>query len=536
MVEKRLRRFARICRALPLLIVAAAGALGTAAQASQPALAHVIVREAATDPVIGDWYEATGYRPLWTGPDDAARRKAFLHAIERAADHALPVARYDAAGLRAALRDARTWGDLGRVEVAMTRAYLAWAHDLAGGALDPRAIDPTIVREITRPAPRELLHRIATGDPTVVLRDLVPDSAAYVALMKARLDLGQTLRAGGWGAEVASGPLHPGNEGAAVVRLRNRLNAMGYGTNGVTRRLDRRLAGAVRAFQRDHGIAPSGIAGARTLAEIDMPPEERLRALAVAIERERWMRIDRSGRLIWVNLPDMSAAILDDGMTVFRTRSVIGRGDMDRRTPEFSDRMQYAVVNPSWSVPRSIVVKEYLPQLRNNPNAVSHLQVIDRNGRVVPRGMVNFAAYGPRSFPFAMRQPPGAGNALGRVKFMFPNKYNIYLHDTPAKSLFQQQDRARSHGCIRLAEPFDFAHVLFRGDAAFTTDDFDRRLATGHESAIHLDAAVPIHIVYFTAYPGPDGRIDYRPDVYDRDRLLWRALEDVGVALFPQSG
>ena len=189
------------------------------------------------------------------------------------------------------------------------------------------------------------------------------------------------------------------------------------------------------------------------------------------------------------------------------------------------------VINPSWGVPRSIIVKEYLPLLQANPNAVSHLQVIDSRGRVVPRGSVNFAAYSARSFPFSLRQPPSDDNALGLVKFMFPNPHNIYLHDTPSKSLFAKEVRAYSHGCIRVADPFDLAHALLSVQSKAAEAEFDAHLKTGDETTVKLLSPVPVHLVYFTAYPGAKGRIGYRRDIYGRDAALFDALSAAGVEL-----
>jgi murein L,D-transpeptidase YcbB/YkuD len=232
-----------------------------------------------------------------------------------------------------------------------------------------------------------------------------------------------------------------------------------------------------------------------------------------------------------VNLPDFTARIIDHGRPVFETRVVIGKNVPDQRSPEFSDRMEHMVINPSWGVPRSIIVKEYLPLLQANPNAVSHLQVIDGRGRVVPRGAVNFAAYTARNFPFALRQPPSDDNALGLVKFMFPNPYNIYLHDTPSKSLFAKEVRAFSHGCIRVADPFDLAHALLAVQSSDAEAEFDAKLQTGDETTVKLLEPVPVHLVYFTAYPGAKGRIGYRRDIYGRDEALFAALSAAGVEL-----
>jgi murein L,D-transpeptidase YcbB/YkuD len=306
---------------------------------------------------------------------------------------------------------------------------------------------------------------------------------------------------------------------------------MGYLAPTATASYDRAVEAAVRAFQMSHGIPPDGIAGEGTLAEINLGPEDRLKSVLVALERERWLDHDRDAKQVWVNLPDFHAQIVEKGRVLFETRVVIGKNTPDQRSPEFSDQMEHMVINPSWGVPRSIIVREYLPLLQANPYAVGHLQVIDRRGRVVPRGSVDFAAYSARSFPYSLRQPPSDDNALGLVKFMFPNPHNIYLHDTPSKSLFANEVRAYSHGCIRVADPFDLAHELLSWQTDNAEAEFEAALKSGEETTVKLKATLPVHLVYFTAYPDAKGRIGYRRDVYGRDAALWAALSAAGVEL-----
>lgn len=262
-----------------------------------------------------------------------------------------------------------------------------------------------------------------------------------------------------------------------------------------------------------------------------------MESIVVAMERMRWLGDTPLGdRHIWVNLPHFNAQVVDHGKVTFETRAVIGKNIADQQTPEFSDVMEHMVINPSWGVPRSIIVKEYLPLLQANRNAVGHLQVVDNKGRVIPRGSVNFAGYSARTFPFGMRQPPSNDNALGLVKFMFPNQYNIYLHDTPAKNLFSQEVRAYSHGCIRLADPFDFAYALLAAQTDDPQGTFEGFLKTGRESTVKLEQNLPVHLVYFTAFPGAKGQMMYRRDIYGRDAMLFDALTEAGVAISGVSG
>ena len=495
------------------------------------AFMQALVAEAGADVTLAGFYRDRAYQSLWTGVDDAPRRAVLLGAFEAAPDHGLPAPRYNAAVLRQAFQTAQTEGDLGRLEVAMSRALLAYARDLSSGALEPIKIDDGIKREIARPHPA-LILTAAAGDLPGYLATLPPVSPDYARLMAEKFALEALIVNGGYGEPVAAAEVKVGARGSDVVQLRDRLVALGYLDRAFTQSYDTDLQAAVQRFQLNNGITPDGVANKTTVAALNVPAEDRLKSVIVAMERLRWMgNADLGARHIWVNQPDFTAQVVDDGAVTFTTRVVIGKIGQDTQSPEFSDQMEFMVVNPTWSVPRSIVVKEYLPQFQRDPLAQGQLQLLDRSGRVVDRTTVDFAAYTPNNFPFALRQPPEDGNALGKVKFMFPNPYNIYLHDTPTKSLFAKEVRAFSHGCIRVGSPFDFAYFLL----ARQTDDpkglFASYLKGGKEAVLNLGAPVPVHLVYFTAYPDDQGRIGYRRDIYGRDEKLFAALKDAGVAL-----
>ena len=426
----------------------------------------------------------------------------------------------------------RSVRDLGLLEVALTKTFLQYARDSQTGVLVPSEVDSGIVREVPYRDRASYLNRfVHAEDPAQFMDTLKPQTKEYRALLKQKLMLERLIADGGWGPELRASKLEPGDQGPGVVALRNRLIAMGYMPRNVKGIYDADMVQAVQLFQARHGLEPDGVAGKGTLAEINVKPQARLQAILVALERERWMNRDRGTRHILVNLADFHARIIDDGHETFRTRSVIGKNVASQRSPEFSDVMEHMVINPSWFVPRSIATKEYLPQLQQNPNAVGHLVITDVNGRRVDRGAVDFANYSTRNFPFDMRQPPGNSNALGLVKFMFPNKHNIYLHDTPQKHLFAREVRAYSHGCIRLADPFEFAYALL----AVQEDDpkayFHRVLDTQRETKVNLNQPVPVHLIYRTAQTDEKGGIEYRRDVYGRDAKIWQALSDAGVTL-----
>ena len=242
------------------------------------------------------------------------------------------------------------------------------------------------------------------------------------------------------------------------------------------------------------------------------------------------MNYELGTRHIWVNLPDFTAKVIDNDKSTFETRTVIGANVDGQRSPEFSENMRYLSVNPSWNVQKSITIAEYLPQLQKNANAVDFLQLISDDGEVVPRETLDFTLYTPETFPFRLRQLPSDDNALGTVKFMFPNPKNIYLHDTAHKALFAKESRAFSHGCIRLAQPHEMAHVLLERQSGDPVALFDAALANApNEEIINLAQSVPVHLVYFTSFVDEEGHIQYRRDVYSRDKVVFDALIEKGL-------
>jgi murein L,D-transpeptidase YcbB/YkuD len=375
------------------------------------------------------------------------------------------------------------------------------------------------------------LTNFTKSTPRGFFRALAPKSGEYARLMREKTRLERQIDAGGWGPTVSASALKPGESGAAVVALRNRLMVMGYLQRSASGVYDVKMQQAVQAFQDAHGLEPDGTAGAATIAEINTPVEDRLASILVAMERERWLNMPRGQRHILVNLTDFSARIFDDDKLTFETRAVIGKNISSQRSPEFSDEMEYMEINPVWNVPRSITVKEYLPQMQRNRGAAGHLKLYNSRGQEVNRANVNFAAYNARNFPFDLKQPPSTRNALGLVKFMFPNPYNIYLHDTPSKSLFERNSRAFSHGCIRLQQPFDFAYALLAKQEDDPKAFFDARLKSGRQQQVRLEKKVPVHIIYRTAFTQAKGPTQYRADIYGRDALIWQALQRVGVSL-----
>ena len=500
-----------------------------------------LARAVAREPGLADFYGSNGLRPIFLDAEGASRRAALIQAVGQAASHGLPPARYDRTELqriddrmRRAVPSDASDPISARIadELRFGQAFARWTHDVSGGILDPRKVEGGIKRTVNRPQTGAVMRDFAqSGDPGTVLGRLPLADPRYDALRQA-LARSSQLVAPEDVPRVPDGLWRPGVNDAAVATLRVRLASIGFAAapDGSPTTYDPPLAEAVARFQQAADLPADGVAGPRTVARLNRGTGPGTDAILVALERMRWMAgHDLNARHVWVNLPEYNARIIENGREVFETRTVIGKANQEFETPEFSENMQYLVVNPRWNVPRSITIKEYLPRLQANRNAVGHLDVVDSAGRVVARDRIDFRKYTAANFPYRMRQKPSDDNALGVVKFMFPNPWNIYLHDTPTKHLFNTETRAYSHGCIRIGRPVDLAHELLRPQLDDPEAVFAKALASGRETYLNLRPPLPVHLVYFTAFPDAQGRIQRYPDIYGRDALVRAALAKAGL-------
>lgn len=480
---------------------------------------------------VYEFYSGNQFQSIWTGDSEESerRRTALFAALDSAFDHGIPMGAARKAMLGALLTGVDGPDDAARADVEFSRTYLEFARELNSGYLDPRAIDKNIAPTRNELAADELLKGILGSDPEGFFASLAPQSAEYQRLLELNAEIRSIVQSGGWGPTVTAERLEFGDSGADVVALRNRLIRMGYLPRIADTQYGGALVFAVRRFQLDHGLDPDGIAGPRTLRAVNVEPTERLGQVLASLERARWMNRPLGKRHVLVNLADFKAAVIDGGRSVFTSRVVIGQNTRRLRTPEFSDVMTHLTVNPTWYVPRSITVREILPQLQQDPNAEKEIQIYDPETGTVDRSELNFAEFSASNFPFRMRQPPGPKNALGRVKFMFPNHYNIYMHDTPFKDLFEKEVRAFSHGCIRVQKAHDFATFLLSEQLSPAFDFFENLIESGSEVRVDFDHPLPVHVTYRTAWMTPDGRVNFRNDIYGRDKAIYNALVESGL-------
>ncbi len=479
------------------------------------------------------FYETRDYAPIWADSDDDIRN--LLLAFNHAPVHGMPLARYQSGEIIDAWMMEKSAAQVASLEVASAISYVTFAKDMTSGFLNPNTIHREI--NVTRHIPEtaDVLSAVASaGDMPAHYIQLQPSHPDYAHLLELKAEL-EEMVGGAKDAHIvpAGRTLRPGHSNERVIALRWRLIELGYVVTDLdSEEYDDSLVAVVKDFQKDSGLNADGLAGPQTLNALNSGPEDRLKQVIVNLERVRWMNYALGDRHIYVNIPNFQASVVDNGVPSHTFRVVVGTGA--NQTAEFSDQMTHMIANPTWHVPTSIASKEYLPRLQQDPTVLqrSGIQMLVRGtGEVVDSTTVDYSTYTTSDFPFVLQQRPGNYNALGRVKFMFPNKYNIYLHDTPSKSLFSRDARAFSHGCIRVQDPFDLAYKLLELQEADPVAKFHQVLDTRRETQIDLANPIPVHIVYRTVWLGEDGTTQYRPDVYFRDKYVFDAMAKLGVTL-----
>ena len=411
-----------------------------------------------------------------------------------------------------------------RAELYYSAFFVAYATDLKIGRLLPQKVDPKLFRSRkTVDVLRILTDLKRRRDPGRFLDEFEPANPHYRAL-KAMLAHYRELADRGFWPEIAQGEnLKSGMSDPRIPAIRQVLAMTGDFEWKVdaSPAYDPQLEIAVRRFQQRHGLEAKGLIGKQTVMAMNVPPAERARQIMLNMERWRWMPEDMGDYHIMVNLAAFELQQVRSSVIVDRMKVVAGA--VATQTPEFSDELEYVEFNPTWTVPYSIATREMLPRLRQNPFAYAEDFDVFMNGRLVSWGSVSWVSYGPGNFPFTFRQRPGPKNALGKVKFMLPNPHNIYLHDTPAKEKFLSTTRAFSHGCIRLSRPLDFAYTIVGSLPGWSKARIDATIAAGRTVQVPLPRRIPVHLIYATAFKGENG-IEFRPDVYGRDRKLYAAL------------
>ena len=419
--------------------------------------------------------------------------------------------------------------DAAEFDILLTDALIRLGYMHFAGKVDPVALDskwnfaqPLLDRDAL-----ELLNEAIDGEGDgALIAQLTLDHPLEDQLMDVLARYRAIAEAGGW-PQVPEGPaLKPGMSDPRVPILRQRLAATDdlQGGDLQSPAYDTAVEAAVTRFQARHGLEADGVVGPGTLAALNVPVKDRIDQIRINLERQRWVLRGVGQDFIVVNIAGFTTYLVRGGEEVWQTRSIVGSAY--RKTPVFRDDIKFMEFNPTWTVPPGILGRSIIPAAKKDPGylAANKFSLIDRNGRRVDPASVDWANVSARGFPYSVVQSPGDHNALGLVKFMFPNPYLVYLHDTASRGLFAKTERALSSGCVRVDQPFDLAERLLADKPGWDRGKIDEVVASGKTTRVHLEQPMPVLLLYWTAWADPGEPVQFRRDIYERDGPIRAAL------------
>jgi murein L,D-transpeptidase YcbB/YkuD len=482
------------------------------------------VRDAET---LRAFYTERRQLAVWvhaTGPKPAAQ--AVINLIAEAEREGLVPESYNLAALvsRERASDAATLSEL---DVMLSEAVLRYARDMNHGRVAPEQFDRDWKIQERREDDLTVLRTIATApDPAAVLRALAPPHESYGRLRELLAEYREVAQAGGWPSIPVGPVVKPGaaDERIPTVRLRLMISGDLPISDSEDQSLDDSVSYALKRFQQRHGIPDDGSLGTRTVAALNVPADARVRQIIANMERWRFLPRQFEATRIMVNIPEAQFDLFEAGQPVLSMRTVVGAPDTP--TPVMRSGVNSITVNPTWTLPTSIVNREVLPRLKKDPGylVAQNIRILDAYPEDSPEAQgigIDWNRY--RRLPFSLRQMPGDNNALGRLKFNMPNPDDIYLHDTPSRQFFSRASRSLSHGCVRLEQPMRLAEYLL-GKDGWSSERLANLTADGTTQIIMLRRPIPVYLLYWTTWIANDGSIQFRDDVYGRDSKLLTAL------------
>jgi murein L,D-transpeptidase YcbB/YkuD len=479
------------------------------------------------------YYQTYGGELLWLGSN---RASAFISRLKDAEADGLDPNDYPSKQLATLSAGGPSIDKRGLaiIELYFSAAFLEYASDLKVGRFLPSKIDPNFFIEGRALDQLSALKGLERADSIDHFFDKWQSPGRNYAALRIALAQHRAISAkGGWSAVPLGDPIRPGTTDPRVPAIRARLSLTEGGsqvTAAETQVYNNALVEAVKRFQASQGLDVDGVIGSTTIVAMNVPVQERINSIILAMERLRWMPEDLGQQYLIVNIAGFELRRINAGEVEERMAVVVGKPY--HRTPVFSDRIRFLEFNPYWNVPPDIAIKEELPALRSNAagRAAQGFEAV-RGDQAVDVRSVDWASVGAGRFPYQLRQRPGTNNALGRVKFMFPNPHNVYLHDSPAHSLFGRSVRAFSHGCIRLSRPLELAEQVLRvgGVKGWTKERIDDVVASAKTTVVNLREPLAVHITYLTAWVD-DGVANFRQDIYGHDAKLLAALEGKSIA------
>jgi murein L,D-transpeptidase YcbB/YkuD len=491
-----------------------------------------------------EYYAVPDQPTLWVDERGLTERgKAVIAEIAQADDYGLRAADYSLPNpSEFTASDARATEWLAEAEIKISYAVLGYARDARGGRINPSRLSANLDPDLALPNPSEVIESIAIrSDPAAYLRSFQPDQPQFEALRQKLIELrgGKVDTASKPSVILPDGPvLKLGMVDEQVALLRKRLDVPADDADAAS--FDATVQDAVRKFQLAHGSMPDGMVGAGTRRLLNSGGQQprqvgsaaRIRSVLINMERWRWLPHDLGSYYVNVNIPEFMLRVMSDGKPSFTTRVVVGK--VDKQTPIFSRDMQTIVFGPFWNVPTSIKVEEIRPYLRQEASWFGgggwNTAVFERHnlriryaGRELDPGAIDWSRVDIRTLE--LFQPPGPSNVLGRVKFVFPNKHDVYMHDTPQKFLFANTVRAESHGCMRVQNPDQLAAVLLKQDQNWSQARTMSAIENGYDQQVGLRQKIPVYVTYFTLKINDDGSISTYGDLYGHDARMAAALK-----------
>jgi murein L,D-transpeptidase YcbB/YkuD len=476
-------------------------------------------------------YRKRESRPIWT---DAGRIRQLQAAIGLAEQHGLTPADYRLEAVAEALAlaargDAAQTERLAELDIALTDSLVRIVDHLRHGKVEPSAVYPdwNFNRRAGEAAELSSLSAaIARGEILAAVEHACPQYPVYKRLLRALAQYRQLMNEGGWPTVDAGPKLQPGAVDPRVVQVGARLKVTGELAPDapVTDVYDADLVKAVQRFQARHGLAADGEIGPRTLAALNTSAAARVDQIRVNLERARWALHELRETYVVVDIAGYQASYVRDGKVVWQSRVQVGQPL--RKTPVLKSKFTDIVLNPNWTVPPTILSKDIIPGARKDPRDFEkrRLRILDSERNEIDPSEVDWSVYSERNFPYVLRQDPGPGNALGRIKFNFPNKHAVYMHDTPKKSWFDRSERAFSSGCIRVDKPMELAELLLADGERWSQDKIKAAIDQGRTRTVVLSKPVPVLILYWTVDVDEQGGILFKRDVYDQDRRVLQEL------------
>lgn len=485
--------------------------------------------------VLPNFYINRGFREAWTNNKALTlNAKDFIDYLENASRHGLQPEDYHLRLIRIYSKKISTLAnppvlDLMKMDLLLSDAFLLLAAHLYFGKANPEKIGAEWRIQRKEPELRldlKLEDALKADNIRNCLNMLAPLGQSY-AVFKEFLQHYRSLQQHEWETIQIATSIKPNEKSNAIPLVRKRLKQLRYNISNDTNDFyDQELVLKVQRFQRHHGLSPDGVIGPMTVEALNVPPAKRAETIRVNLERMRWMPLEMPERYILINIANYELDVFENHDTLLAMRAIVGRHY--RKTPVFNSMMTYLVFSPTWTVPPTIFRNDVLPELRKGPEYLirKNMKIIRFDGTEVDYHSINWETVTAANFPFLIRQNPGADNALGRVKFMFPNTYNVYIHDTPSKELFAKPDRSFSSGCIRIEQPFELARLLLADNPQWTEEKIRAAMLSGKEQTVKLRKHMPVFLTYFSAWVSGNGGIHFRKDVYQRDEAVIKALRE----------